>query len=224
MQRPMAILAGLFMSIGAAHASPPVERLDFDVFRGESQIGRHTLQFSEDGEAVEVRIDIDLEVKFAFLTLFDYDHANTEVWRDGRLYRIETQTNRNGDAEFLRMQAAGDGLTVDGSRAEAPLLPASVVPTSYWNKQATLSQSSLLDSQNGRLLDIEVSEVGVEEIMAWDRTIEASRYRIDGELQLDLWYDANGVWVKLEFLDETGTPIEYVLRPPAPTTLAQDAG
>ncbi len=40
---------------------------------------------------------------------------------------------------------------------------------------------------------------------------EARRFRLTGDMELDLCYDASGVIVKFTFLDDAG-PVEFTLR------------
>jgi hypothetical protein len=55
--------------------------------------------------------------------------------------------------------------------------------------------------------------MGRESIYADGAWIEADRYRMQGALSVDLWYDLNGVWAKCAF-DARGQQIEYVRRAP----------
>ena len=97
--------------LGNAMANlPPADRIAFAVFRGDSPIGHHRLSFERAGEDLLVNVDIELKVKFAMFTLYDYKHRSRETWRDGRLVGLDTKTNDNGDKFFVRAAATQDGL------------------------------------------------------------------------------------------------------------------
>ena len=57
---------------------------------------------------------------------------------------------------------------------------------------------------------MKVVNKGREAIKVGKKTIEANRYLMDSALDVDLWYDDDGRWVKLAF-EARGQQIEYVL-------------
>ena len=198
-----AVLALTAVPAKAATLPTPAGELDFQVLREGTPIGRHRVVFSQDGDRQVVEIAIDLEVKFAFFTLFRYQHRNREAWQDGRLVSIDTQTDDDGTAHWVRGRATADGFLVE-SDGGTVLAPATVIPTSYWHP-ATVEQTRLLDTQRGRLLDVQVERVGADPAA---RAKEALRYRMTGDLELDLWYSAGGHWAKIAF-QARGAEVRY---------------
>ena len=202
---PIRIAAGLLgaAAVGLLSASPLLAEfpgakpIDFKVFRDGQPLGHHKVSFRRMGEELHVEIDIELEVKIAFVTLFRYSHQNREVWRDGRLVAIDTKTDDDGEAYWLSGRATDAGLEIEGSSGRV-LAPADIMPTSYWNP-GTIGQSRLLDTQKGRLIDVEIAPVGPEKITMAGERIEAQRYKVDGDLTLDLWYTPDGDWAKTKF-------------------------
>ena len=83
-------------------AIPPDGQISFAVLRDGSRMGSHSLAFRQEGDELHVEVDILLEVNLAFITLFRYRHRNHEVWVDGRLAAIETETDDDGDKYWLR--------------------------------------------------------------------------------------------------------------------------
>ena len=69
-----ALLMPLLAPTRAARADDTTH--EFAVDRNGSPIGHHTLRFRRDGERLTVDIDILLEVKLAFITLYRYHHTN----------------------------------------------------------------------------------------------------------------------------------------------------
>ena len=177
------------------HAQGP--NLSFDVLRQGEPIGHHTVTFRHVGDDLHVDIAITLEVKVAFITVFRYEHANTEIWRNGTLVAIETTTNDNGERHWLRGQASDDGLLVESSSGSY-VAPVDVVPTSYWNV-ALVDRPQLLDTQSGRLITIDVTTADGESIVLAGETVETMRYDVTGDLDATLWYTASGEWAKFSF-------------------------
>lgn len=201
----------------AGWALPENGELAFDVMRAGEPIGRHVLTFHNPAEdELRVRIAIDLEVRFIGIPVFRYSHQSQEVWRDGRLARLSTRTNDDGREYFVDATKAvtgGDETSVIEIRHPEGTVtaPPDIVPTSYWNR-AILSRPHLLNTQDGRLLDVGVETLGLETVTARGQMRRATRYRLTGDLRLDLWFDDGGQLVKLRFEDKSGTEIDYVLR------------
>lgn len=194
------------LAMGAAQArstdSQPQD-LSFKVMKDDSPLGQHQITFSQEGEELHVRVSIELEVNFAFVTLFRYSHRNHEIWRDGRLIAIETETNDDGEAHWVRGEAGENGFEIESSsgRSRAPL---TIIPTSYWHPD-TVNQVELLDTQHGRVVAVTAENKGNQ--LGPNGT--ASRYALSGDLNLDLWYEDTGHLAKIAF-EARGSEIDYI--------------
>ncbi len=91
------------------------------------------------------------------------------------------------------------------------------MPTSYWNPD-TVTRSLMLDTQSGRLIEVEVAAGEFETVTVAGRPVQARRHRVTGDLVLDLWYTAEGDWAKTRF-EARGAEIVY-LRQAGPRKLA----
>lgn len=208
-----ALLAGgSLLAAGRARAmgaeGPSVQRLAFDIRRDGASIGGHRVAFRRDGDRLEVDIEIDIAVNLAFIPLFAYSHRNHEVWQDGRLVALDSRTDDDGSHYAVSARASGGGLRVIGNAGDL-LVPPETLPTSYWNVR-TVEQTQLLDTQQGGLLDVRPLLVGEERL---DGGVAARRYRLAGDLNLDLWYSDAGEWLKIAF-QARGADVSYDRRPP----------
>lgn len=196
------------ISLAATEAPPAITQgVEFVVKRGSSDIGTHRVSFREQGDELHVAIDIDLEITFGFLTLFEYQHRNREVWRDGRLVSLETWTNDDGTRYAVSARATDAGLEVEGADGRF-VAPADIIPTSYWNPD-TVTRSRLLDTQRGRIIDVEVSPAPGETVVMLDGgTVPSKKYDMTGDLRLHLWYSDQGEWLKVAF-DARGADVAY---------------
>ncbi len=211
--RPIAgalvVVIAALLSQPAVSMEPYDGKLAFDVMRGDKSIGTHVITFREVGDETHVDIDIRLAVKIGFLTVFRYEHKNNEIWRDGRLISVTTDTDDNGKEFALRAQRQPDGFHVK-TLVEEDVVPAPIVPTSYWNP-VILQDLRWFDTQRGILLDVDVTPGDVELVaLANGQSIEAQRYEVSGDLNITVWYTPEGEWVKLAF-PARGADIEYVL-------------
>jgi len=203
----------LFIAVSVAVAAPvsaaSKKTIKFDVYREGSLFGQHQLVITENGRETVIDVAIDFTVDVAFINFFEYKHRNREVWRDGRLYSMTSTTDDNGTPYEVRARRVGSRVKVEGSGGSY-WADGGIVPTTYWNPLIT-RQSTVLDTQRGVLRPVEVVKLGRERIEAMGRRIVATRYRIKGELQLDVWYDDAGEFVKMSFTAR-GSEIEYKRR------------
>jgi Family of unknown function (DUF6134) len=199
----------------AAHAEPAVQ--EFAVDRNGSPIGRHLLTFTPNRTGLGVDILIELEVKFAFITLYRYRHTNRELWEDGRLVSFASHTDDNGTAHRVEARRQGDVILVEsaGGRVEAP---GDAMPSTYWHRRF-LDAPVWIDTQVGRLLSCKVAPTGPEQVLAAGRNLPADGFAVTGDLTLDLWY-AKDHWVKLHFAGSDGSGIDYRLERAVPGLIA----
>jgi hypothetical protein len=176
------------------------------VRRGDASIGTHSVRFRRDGDDLIVDIDIALEVRFAFVTVYRYRHTNRETWRNGRLTAIDARTDDDGDRFFVRAVSNGDGLRIESNEGTA-MAPPETLSTSYWNA-GTVRQSRLIDTQFGRLASVTSTPVGTRSVMTAAGPVRAECWRVSGDLQLEVCYDAQGAWVGLDF-EARGSRITY---------------
>ncbi|MCU0984336.1 MAG: DUF6134 family protein, partial [Acetobacteraceae bacterium] len=130
-------------------------------------------------------------------------HRNTEVWRGDRLVSIASTTDNNGTPLSVKARANGRGIEVEGTDSGAYLAPIEAISTSYWHGAFLRGQK--IDTQGGRLLTTTLRRVGEETIPIAGRPTPATHWRIDGDLELDIWYDAAGAWSRLRFINNGAT-------------------
>jgi len=193
-------------ALAAENADAPV--YDFAILMDGSEVGRHTISFERQNGELHVRIAIDIEVTFGPITFYRYSHRNHEVWKDGKLVYLETQTNDDGTKYRVLAKAGPDGLEVDGAGGTFTA-PAGILPTSYW-QPATQEQTQLLDTQRGRLIEVETSRLGTEQITLPGGALEAKQYKMTGDLKLQLWYGTGGELLKIAF-EARGRDIAYAV-------------
>ncbi|MEQ9638809.1 MAG: DUF6134 family protein [Alphaproteobacteria bacterium] len=207
----------VLLACGPAQAAVPDDgELVFDIIRNGDPIGTHRFRFERAGERVDVAIDIQIKVKVLLLTVYDYQHSNRETWENGQLVRLLTQTDDNGDPHRVDGQLTPAGFKVV-SEANQHVMAEPVIPTSYWRTD-TVNARQMLNTQTGELMNVTITPGSETRIKARGQEIEARHYVISGDLDLEIWYDADDVLVGLRFAGSDGSVIEYSLRPPSQTT------
>lgn len=212
----LTLLLWLAPGLGAG-AAPPASSPDpaqapalaFRVERGGTPIGTHRLSFTQEGDALIVEIEIELAVTFGPLTLFRYAHRNREVWRDGKLVSLDTETDDDGRKYTMSAQAKDGGLAVTSSAHGRFTAPADIIPTSYWNP-ATVTQTQLLDTQAGRIVDVAVTPVATREVAVDGAVVAAREYAMTGDLKLRLLYSLENEWLNVAFMAR-GEEVDYAV-------------
>lgn len=187
--------------------------LKFQVQRDGNPIGHVMERYRPMGQELQVDVFIGFVVSLVFIPVYRYEHRSREIWRDGRLVRLDTITNDNGDAQRVIGRAASGGLAVEGPQGTLTA-PADILPSSYWHPRFT-DQSRMLDSQKGRILEFDIAKVGSERIEAMGRPVDTDRFAMRGDIDLDFWYDADRVWQKMAFTIKGGF-MEYTRVAPVP--------
>ena len=192
----------------AAESMPGL--LKFEIVRGDKVIGEHTLTFNRTpDETLEITIDINLEVKIGPFTVYDYIHRNATVWRDGVLQRMRSTTDDNGEGYNVAIDLTTEHLQIVPGGGESYTAARNLLPTTYW-MFSTVTQQRLINSQTGEILEVEVQEIGRETVPGPDGPIAATRFRMDGDLEIELWYGDNGILASLAF-SARGSDITYRL-------------
>ncbi len=197
-----------FHAAPAAAAPPSGGVLDFTVLRNGSEVGRHEMLFRSEADGLKIDIRTNVAVKVAFITAYRFEHEGHEVWQGAHLARLWSKTNDDGTKHVLDVTAGGDSLVVMADGKEPEKSTASI-PASLWNERI-VQQKSILNTLDGSRMAIQVADLGTEAVLVKGAKIPARHYAITGDLQREVWYDAQNVLVKVRFKAKDGSDIEYL--------------
>jgi hypothetical protein len=197
---------------------PPGERTwNFRVLLGDKDIGEHRFSIRNEGARDVVRINADFDVKILFVNAYSYDHENVEHWVGDCMHRIEAETDDNGDLSRVLGARTDAGFTVERtSTAEGSVMPEPLIPTdcvrsfAYWNPEI-LRSDRLLNAQTGEWVNVEISDLGADEVEVDGQPVAARKYRIGMDQgPITLWYaQDNQLWLALEAVTEGGRTLRY---------------
>lgn len=180
----------------------------FKVFLDGDEIGTHNFSVLDRGEFTEVYSDARFDVNFLFINIYSYQHNDVEHWRGQCLDRIEASTNDNGEEHKVSGKIDNDAFIVNTLEQQHRYKPC-VKTFAYWDPMF-LTESELLNSQTGEMIKVKNQFLGYESMIHKGQTIDAMRYRLSGEdLQIDLWYSEDNIWLALESLTEGGRIVRY---------------
>jgi hypothetical protein len=138
------------------------------------------------------------------LVTYRYSYAGTEVWKGGKLQQLQSRTNDNGKQFDVTAQADQNGLRVRVNNQEGRA-PADAWLTTYWRlpePNARQGNKTLLDADTGRVLNATLQYVGATQLSVAGAVQNCAHYRLSGQVQVDLWYDANARLVRQEWVED----------------------
>ena len=184
----------------------------FTVFLDDDEIGYHNFSVKPNGATETVTIEAQFKVKFLLVTAFQYDHSNTEIWADGCLQKISSNTNDDGEEFWVNGELQGEQFVVTNKQGSTTL-PGCVMSFAYWRADL-IKQSKLLNSQTGEYLSVSIKDIGQDNITVRGKSVTANHYIITGKGfdDIELWYSADGYWQRLASTTENGYRITYELR------------
>ncbi len=210
-------LTGSALLAGAGLVSPPtmarrlfpadvVDR--YGAWQGERVVGRQEISFKrEPGQFV---VDVKIDMRFVAPGVGDvsYSHESREVWQAGWLQALESQTRVDGRVQSVHAERRGGSLMVDGSDVRSFQVSTYLVPSSLWHRDSRLADA-FLDVENGSVLFVRPRYVGRQTLQQGAAVVEARRYTMRGQLNREIWYDADCVLVRWDLPTADGGWINF---------------
>jgi hypothetical protein len=217
MNRPARVLrtALLFAAVtgGMAAAEHPDTRpprqWNFDVYLDDREIGSHHFQLSDSAEGLRLQTHAEFSVEFLTITVYAYEHRNTEIWQGGCLRSIEASTDSNGKHHRVSGVERGGRLVVS-TQAGVRHLDECVATFAYWDRRL-LERQRLLNPQTGEYLPVKLESLGGGSVLLGSRNVAVQRYALTAEkMDIELAYDADtGEWLALDSQVEGGRVLRY---------------
>ena len=175
------LLAIMFLTSLQAGETGPEEISEgsawrFRVFLDDKEIGYHNFYVAEHKGMKQLKSVANFEYKLLFVRLFHYEHENSEIWTGDCLQSINSRTDVNGEPFHVDGRREAGQFRVDSNGGEASL-PECVMSFAYWNPKF-LEQSSLLNTQDGEFLEVEISSPVFEELEVLGESRPSYRYSL----------------------------------------------
>lgn len=192
-----------------------VDDYHFQVYLDNREIGVHRFEVRHTETQTYVSSEASFDVKFLFVTVYDYLHRNEEVWRGECLQSLTATTKTNGDSVQVKGRYQADGRFVVETPEGKQRLSSCVRSFVYWDPALLKQSRQLLNAQTGELVPVSLQVLGEEGVAVGDSEVRAQRYRLDaGDWQIDLWYHDDTDWVALESTTESGARLRYRIDAP----------
>jgi hypothetical protein len=190
-----------------------VNDFKFQVLLDDKPIGFHNFRIVESEARKAIEIDAQFDVQVLFVPVYTYRHHNRELWRDGCLARIDSETNANGERYAVRGRRSGPTYTISTASATQSHPVDCLMSFAYWDRQM-LQQERLLNAQTGEVIEVNIKPLGEAVLTLGSEEVAADGYRIVAEPQdvdIQVWYArSDGRWLALESRLASGRMLRYV--------------
>jgi hypothetical protein len=182
----------------------------YDIFRNGEPVGSHRIHFARTGDVLSVESRSEIEVRLLFMTAYEFSYVARSNWQDGSLLRLEAMTDDNGERSIVRVAPTEDGLVAEGPSGQSTITPAHPLSEHWW--QRFIAGEEQLNTITGAVNQIAVESLGTAYVPMAEGIAPAARFRIDGDIQLETWYDEADRWLGMRFQARDGSTIEYRCR------------
>jgi len=169
----------------------PVDaRLSFRVRHGDEVIGRHALDFSRALGDFVVRADTSYEVRLGNAPPRVFEQHLEETWREGWLHALVSDTAIDAARWSVRAERKADGILAGRANGQRFTVSGYAITSALWHRD-TPAQGALLDVVDGHVRLIKGYLVGEETLELRGQARATKHFAIRGEINRDLWYDAD---------------------------------
>lgn len=201
---------------------------EFVILRNDKPVGRHRLTFARNKNSLQVGAESSIRISLGPLTLYRFSYRSSEIWTDGKLLSVASNTDDDGDRFSVFAQASEPRLQIEGPKGvldlDAPEDGQLVLASNHWNP-AVLGARRVINTLTGEYSRVSITREGRERLELGTARIEATRWRYSGDFEATVWYDDDGRWLALSFLGRDGSKIKYLCTTcrPADTQDGQNA-
>tara|TARA_A100001037_G_scaffold303482_1_gene337604 strand:+ start:1615 stop:2304 length:690 start_codon:yes stop_codon:yes gene_type:complete len=183
------------------------EELRFSILRNGKPVGSHIVRFRNEEPGFHVSAESKITVRFLGLPVYKFHYRSDSAWLGGRLLQLAATTDDNGDQGIVEFEASADGARVSGPNGTQQV-SSNIIPTDHWH-HPVVNASQVLNTLTGKINEVAILDLGWEDVLVAGELVRGRRHAYVGDLQTDVWYDADGRWVRMQFNGSDGSVMEY---------------
>lgn len=183
---------------------------NYHIFRNGSKIGEYNFIVDQDGTTKSVKASMNVRVMLGPVPLYQAKHRRTETWSNDALVSIKGYSTYNHDSYYMSLKRDGYSY-VWNVNGEDTVIDEDVMTVTPW--QPKNWKTGILLTEKGKTKSITRKYVGETTWGEKPDQIAAHHYKILGDNERDLWYDANGTLVGLKYKKD-GADITFEYQKP----------
>ena len=196
--RTAALLCGVITAASPAAADSGDSQVSYSIFKEGEPIGHERYRFQRDGEQVNVELTVESAVHILFLD-FHYRHQRRESWSGDQLEQLVADTDDDGSRHHVEANGDGHGGLSVQSDGKTLMLGPDAFPLSMW-RRAVLGHATLFAVESDDApYHVTVKDLGSDAVTIGGSSIACQHYALTGDVDRDLWYDADGMLAKVAF-------------------------
>jgi YD repeat-containing protein len=196
---------GVLAAANSRAVAADTEVRDFNVLVDGSRAGDYhvSIQHADDG-TLTMTLTSEVRVKVIGVTFYSYTYRGREVWRDGRLQRLESNGQENGKpftVTAVSVVPAANTLRVT-CNGQSHVVSPDVWTMTYWMLPPAERRNKalpLLGGHNGQDVNGTLQYVGTERLTVAGQEQNCTHYRVTGSTPHELWYDGQERIVRQEW-------------------------
>lgn len=174
------------------------ETLTYSILKEGEKIGQETYVLQRDGDHVALQLTVESKVHILFLD-FTYHHHRSENWTGEHLDSLIADTDDDGTKHHVEASTNEAGAIRLVSDGKTLSLPADGFPLSMWQK-AVLGHTTLFAVESDDSpYHVSIKDAGPETLTIGGGKIACEHYAMTGDVDRELWYDADGILAKVSF-------------------------
>lgn len=206
------------VGVGLAADTPSAPRIVadetrvFDILVKQKPAGTCTIRIVDtDDGATRVASEVDVKLN-VIIYVYHYEFHGQELWRGGRLLASDCLATDNGKKLSAKVKNENGGCVIDanGRARRGPLVDTT---TNYW-RAPDLSRGGrliVMNTDQGTVHAVTARQLGRENVTLGEQQVLCTHYRLDGDLQADIWFDGRQRIVRQTSVED-GYPTELVLK------------
>lgn len=190
----MSVFAGIALADSGAPQGVERQTRSYSISIDGTRRGSSKAEFRSGNGLLWIQSESEIRINY-LVYKYNYTSSGTEIWNNGRVTALENTADYNGTSYTVKGSSTPRGLQIT-TNGTASLVSPDVWDTSYLvlpDRLARVEAATvvLLDSDKGHLLSGKIQFVGEETLNVAEGQKVCTHYRIGGEVQVDVWFDAS---------------------------------
>jgi hypothetical protein len=190
----MSVFAGIALADSGAPQGVERQTRTYSISIDGTRRGSSKAEFRSGNGLLWIQSESEIRINY-LVYKYNYTSSGTEIWNNGRVTALENTADYNGTSYTVKGSSTPRGLQIT-TNGTASLVSPDVWDTSYLvlpDRLARVEAATvvLLDSDKGHLLSGKIQFVGEETLNVAEGQKACTHYRIGGEVQVDVWFDAS---------------------------------
>lgn len=198
------LCVGMALAAPAAVRAADAETRVFTVSVDGKHAGEATMAITRhDDGTVTMKADTSVTVSYFFVK-YRYSYSGQEVWKDGRLQRLESRTNDDGKKFNVSAVNEGNAIRLRVNSQDS-MVSSDLWLSSYWclpNVKLRNQAMTVVEPDTGKRYMGRLQHIGGQRLGIAGQAMDTQHYRVNTDNPVNVWYDASERLVRQEWVED----------------------